>query len=136
MNGDDVNEKYYHSWIVFHFKDELFVFDPCLQYICPQKLYYQVFAISKHDILGTVTSKSVQEYLIYKIKHPKKKNNDYSLSKFFEQFISERQKKETYIMGDNNINSPAYRNSTGYTAKFDATGKIESLLAHYYYIEG
>ena len=54
------SEKYYHSWIVFHFKDELFVFDPCLQYICPQKLYYQVFTISKHDILGTVTSKSVQ----------------------------------------------------------------------------
>lgn len=124
---------YWHSWICFTFKNEEYVFDPCLQILIEKQVYYHIFEIT---CKGTVTAKNVREDLIYRINNPKKKTyfsaeSEQFIKKFFEKYISERQKNETHISGSEDVNSPMYRNNTGYTATIE-DGKIKALIAHYY----
>ncbi|MBR3254909.1 MAG: hypothetical protein IKF97_01585 [Clostridia bacterium] len=113
-------KEYWHSWICFYLENTIWVFDPCLQIIVEKDIYYHIFEIT--EIAGKVTAKSVREELIYRIINYKPKFN----------YVSDRQKKETTINGNNDVSSPMYRNSTGYTATFN-NGSINTLIAHYYY---
>lgn len=123
-------QKYWHSWICFTFNDIVWVFDPCLQVIVKKNIYYHIFEIN--EIAASVTAKSVREELIYRIEQHEKKNKPKSpISDFLEQYVSERQKKETTIFGRDDLKSPMYRNSTGYTAEMN-NGTINTLIAHYY----
>lgn len=128
------HKKYWHSWICFKLDDKIFVFDPCLQILVEQYIYNYVFEVC---VEGSTTSKEVREDLIFRINSPKKKSYDVPeetskfLNYFFSKYASERQKSETHISGDDNVNSPMYRNNTGYTATIE-DGKIINLIAHYY----
>lgn len=126
-------KKYWHSWICFTFNNTIWVFDPCLQIIVEKNIYYRIFEIN--EIAGIVTAKAVKESLIYKINHREKEKNDESqsyISCFLSKYISEKQKNETHISGNDDVESPMYRNNTGYTATIN-NGKIKTLIAHYYF---
>lgn len=126
-------KKYWHSWICFSFNDIFWVFDPCLQILVEKNIYYHVFEIT--EIAGVVNAKSVREDLIYRINHHEKEKHDKSesfISNFLAQFISERQKNETLISGNDDVNSSMYRNNTGYIATI-YNGSINTLIAHYYF---
>ncbi len=43
----------------------------------------------------------------------------------------EQEKNKTHIIGNDDVNSPMYRNSTGYKAEIE-DGKIKKLVAHFY----
>ena len=126
-------KKYWHSWIYFTFDDIAWVFDPCLQILLEKNIYYHIFEIN--EIAGVVNAKSVREDLIYRINHRERgkpnKSESY-ISHFLEKYISERQKNETHISGNDDVKSPMYRNNTGYTATID-NGTINTLIAHYYF---
>lgn len=124
---------YWHSWICFKYENQQFVFDPCLQILVEKPVYYHIFETT---INGMVTSKKVVDELIYKINNPEKivylsDESEKFIKNFFEKFASERKKKETHIHGGENVNSPMYRNNTGYIATMEE-GKIKELIAHYY----
>lgn len=124
---------YWHSWICFKYENQQFVFDPCLQILVEKPVYYHIFETT---IKGMVTSKKVVDELIYKINNPQKivylsDESEKFIKNFFEKFASERKKKETHIYGGENVNSPMYRNNTGYIATMEE-GKIKELIAHYY----
>ena len=129
----DTNNKYWHSWICFKFSNKKFVFDPCLHILVESSVYYHIFEISVH---GMVSAKKVREELIYRINNPE--NTFYNsfpeeiFKKYFESYISNRQKSETLVLGNNDVNSPMYRNDTGYIAIIK-DGKIKNLFAHFYY---
>lgn len=124
---------YWHSWICFKFEDQEYAFDPCLQILIEKPIYYHIFEI---DVKGKVTAKAVRDELIYRINHPKKKTylsdeSEQFMKKFFEKYLSDRQKTETYIGGNDDVTSPMYRNHTGYNAVIE-NGVIKELLAHFY----
>ena len=126
-------KKYWHSWICFTFNDIVWVFDPCLQILIENNIYYHIFEIN--EIAGVVNAKSVREDLIYRINHHEKKKRNESESciyNFLAQYISESQKNETQVSGNNDVKSPMYRNNTGYIATID-NGTINTLIAHYYF---
>jgi len=125
--------KYWHSWICFTFEGEEFAFDPCLQILVEKPIYYHIFEI---EVKGHVTAKEVREDLIYRINHPKPKiylseESEKFMKNFFEKFLSERQKTETYVGGNDDVTSPMYRNHTGYNAVIE-NGVIKELIAHFY----
>ena len=52
--------------------------------------------------------------------------------KYFQpNIINIIRKNKKNIIGGEDVNSPMYRNNTGYTATFES-GKINSLIAHFY----
>lgn len=126
------DKEYWHSWICFNFENQKLAFDPCLQILIESSIYHHIFEIS---VKGIVTAKQVREDLIYRINNHKKeaydKKNEDSFEKFFAPYRSERQKTETHISGNNDVNSPMYRNNTGYNAIIE-NRKIKNLTAHYY----
>ena len=132
------NREYWHSWICFKYNGEEYAFDPCLNFLCKKSWYSKLF---KTDVRGKVTAKQVREELIGKIKNPPQKIETESSKQaalFMEKFFGDALKKQreyTYIEGYGNINSPMYRNSTGYKAEFDNSNppKIKKLTAHFYY---
>lgn len=128
----DSCQKYWHAWICFKFQNKIFVFDPCLQILVEKKIYHHVFEVTQ--VAGSVTAKAVREDLIHRINHPVEKSyNEITMfaSRVLAQYTSDKQKKETHIIGEEDVNSPMYRNNTGYTATFES-GKINSLIAHFY----
>lgn len=123
--------KYWHSWICFKYGNKTFVFDPCLQIIVEKKIYYHMFIISQ--IAGKVTAKEVKEDLIYKIKtneHKDFRKKGESVAKFVPRKYAEKG-YETLILGNGDVNSPMYENSTGYIATIEDNEIIE-LIAFYY----
>lgn len=126
-------EEYWHSWICFKFNNKMFVFDPCLQILVDRSIYHHIFEVS---IAGSSTAKEVREDLIFQINNPKEKSYEIPeeamrcLNNFFAKCGS-RQKNETQILGNDDVNSPMYRNNTGYKATIE-NGKITTLIAHYY----
>ena len=127
------HKEYWHSWISFTFQNEKFIFDPCLKTIAEKDIYYYIFEVS---VEGRVTAKNVREELIYRINNPIKKSYNTKRDKLVEElFASYRSKKnrtEIYISGNDDVNSPMYRNETGYNATIQ-NGKIINLIAHYYH---
>lgn len=124
---------YWHSWISFKLNNKSWIFDPCLQILVPKEIYYQIFEVTK--ISGKIDSKAVKEDLIYRINHPKKEIEKYentAFMKILRQYVPERQKREIIITGNDDVNSPMYRNNTGYIAEID-NGKFKTLFAHYYF---
>ena len=127
------HRNYWHSWICFTFEGEEFAFDPCLRILIEKPIYYHIFEI---EVKGHVTTKEVLEDLIYRINHPTPKHylseeSEKFMKSFFEKFLSERQKTETYVGGNDDVTSPMYRNRTGYNAVIE-NGLIKKLTAHFY----
>ena len=105
---------YYHSWIHFNFENEEYIFDPCLNIISSKNDYYSIFEINE---IASINSKEIKEYFINYVKN------------HIESLINKS--KEIIIFGDNNPNSPMYRNCVGYKTNLE-NGKIKKLVAHYY----
>lgn len=123
--------KYWHSWICFKYGDKTFVFDPGLNVIVEKKIYYYLFMIL--EIAGKVTAKEVKEDLISKIKtneHKDFRRKNESVAKFVPRKYAEKG-YETLILGNGDVNSPMYGNSTGYIATIE-DNKINELIAFYY----
>lgn len=131
-----LDKKYYHSWINFSYNDLEYTFDPYLNILCDKKIYQEVFEI---DVMGRVNANEVRDELINAILNPKsKKIDNSSSSKFIDKFMKkyfgdtlEQKKDEIHITGNDDVNSPMYRNSTGYKAEIE-DGKIKKLVAHFY----
>lgn len=146
LNNDDYIERgnlifdqykeYWHSWINFHYRDNEYTFDPCLNILCDKKIYQEVF---ETEVRGIVNANEVRGELINAILNPKPKKIDNSPSaifarEFMEKYFGdalEREKDETHITGNDDVSSPMYRNNTGYKAKIE-DGKIKKLVAHFY----
>ncbi len=132
----DQDKKYWHSWLNFTYEKKAYTFDPCLNFLCNKTLYQDVF---ETEVRGIVNAKEVRDELIDTILNPKpKKINNSSSSILVEEFMKkyfgdslERQKNETLITGNDDVNSPMYRNNTGYKAEFE-NGKVKKLVAHFY----
>ena len=113
-----------------------YTFDPCLNILCTKKLYQEVF---ETEVRGMVSAKEVRDELIDSILNPKPKKIDSSPSSIFvENFMKklfgealENKNSEITIIGDDDVYSPMYRNSTGYKAEIE-DGKIKKLVAHFY----
>ena len=132
----DKYEKYWHSWINFHYNNNEYTFDPCLNFLCDKRLYQDIF---ETNVKGTVYAKEVKDELKDAILNskPKKINNSPSaviarefMKKHFGDYL-EQQKNETLIVGNNDVTSPMYRNNTGYKADIE-DGKIKKLVANFY----
>lgn len=129
------HKDYYHSWIVFKFDGEEFVFDPCLNILCKKEIYDKVFEVK---VLGGAIAKQVREYLLQEMENQKTKElteEEKIGREFFKSIVPnefERQQKETRIkVMSEDINHPMYENYTGYIAEIEE-GKIRKLTAHYY----
>lgn len=107
---------YYHSWIQFNFENEDYVFDPCLNIISSKNNYYSIFEIKE---ITSINSKEIKEYFINYIKN------------VFSSEILVDKSKEVVIFGDNDPNSPMYRNCVGYKTDLE-NGKIKKIVARYY----
>lgn len=130
---------YYHSWINFQYRDMEYTFDPCLNILCAKKLYQEVF---ETEVRGMVNAKEVRDELINAILNPKPKKKynsssvkfankaDNFMKKLFGEDL-ENKKSEITIIGNDDVYSPMYRNSTGYKAEIE-DGKIKKLVAHFY----
>lgn len=121
-------EKYEHAWIYFKFNNEEYAFDPCFAILSKNNLYMNTFDAK---VMGTVSSEKVKKYLI---ECCLKKQKQLIEEKTLEESMSkryERQKKETRFEWKENINSPMYRNSSGYIADIEE-GQIRKLFVHYY----
>lgn len=126
-------ENYYHSWIVFDYNNKEYVFDPCLQIISLKDDYYNIFT---PDILGMVLSKDVKKYVIKEINEKKEEIKKESnilnfLNSNINQEVKERLDKEIVLKSSEDVNSPNYRNTSGYIINIE-DDKILSLTAHYY----
>ena len=128
---------YWHSWINFKYKDKEYTFDPCLNIICKKQLYKDIF---ETDVRGSISSLKVRNYLIDYILNYKPKELDMSersirrrkmVEEFFSQYNVKINKNEIKIVGNDDVNSPMYRNSTGYIADIN-DGKIKKLVARFY----
>lgn len=139
LKFDERTPEYYHSWICFTFNDTEYVLDPCLNLLCEKNDYSEIF---ETIVKGKVSAKIVREELIKQVTTPKKEDNS-EPSKSSENIIKlllgdsyesykEEKKGEVTIHGPENVNTPFYRNSTGYKAEID-NGKIKKLTAHYYW---
>lgn len=104
---DKKREKYYHSWICFNFDDIEYVFDPSLNILCKKIDYTKVFEV---EVLSQINAKLVKKELIDNIKNSN------------EEFI---------VRCSENINSPLYRNNSGYRGKI-IDNKIKKLCVYYY----
>ena len=128
------NKYYWHSWIIFKFENEFYVFDPCLCIIIEKDIYYHIFEIGAP--IARIPAKAVKEEMICRIEHHTKEAPDITrdfLSRMVSKFSSEKAKNETAIYGvDDSAKSTMYRNSTGYTATIE-NGKITKLRASFYY---
>lgn len=129
------HKDYYHSWIVFTYDGEEYVFDPCLNILCKKEMYDKVFEV---NVLGGATAKQVREYLLQEIEKQKTKEftEGEKIGRDFFKSIApnefERQQKETRIkVMSEDINHPMYENYTGYIAEVEE-GQIRKLKAHYY----
>lgn len=130
---------YYHSWINFQYRDMEYTFDPCLNILCAKKLYQEVF---ETEVRGIVSAKEVRDELINAILNPKPKKKynsssvkfankaDNFMKKLFGEDL-ENKKSEITIIGNDDVYSPMYRNSTSYKAEIE-DGKIKKLVAHFY----
>ena len=130
---------YYHSWINFQYRDMEYTFDPCLNILCAKKLYQEVF---ETEVRGMVSAKEVRDELINAILNPKPKKKynsssvkfankaDNFMKKLFGEDL-ENKKSEIAIIGNDDVYSPMYRNSTSYKAEIE-DGKIKKLVAHFY----
>lgn len=129
----DKNQIYYHSWICFKYKNQEYVFDPCLNICCKKSLFDKVFEV---DVKGIVTSKAVKEDLINRIKYPKKeKYNDQTIKKinnFTSKHIRNYYKHEVTIYGNDDVSTTIYKGIVGYRDLMIENGKIKFLKAHYY----
>lgn len=124
--------EYLHSWICFNFENKEYVFDPSLQILTERSIYHYVFEVS---LKSTISARKVRQDLIseieeYKMKHFSQESERF-LKKFFSQSLLSPQ-KSSYILGDDNIYSSMYRNSTGYNIIIK-NGEIQKLIAHYYH---
>lgn len=119
LNDDDYIERgylkfsmdkfYYHSWICFKYNDKEYIFDPCLGLLCEKDLYTKIF---ETDVKGKVRANEIRDDLIMKI-------------------ASSNERDEVHIVGNEDVNSPMYRNDTGYKFEYE-NGKVKKLTAHYY----
>ena len=122
-----LNKIYYHSWINFQYRDMEYTFDPCLNILCPKKLYQEVF---ETEVRGMVSAKEVRDELINAILNPKPKKKYNFMKKLFGEDL-ENKKSEITIIGNDDVYSPMYRNSTGYKVEIE-DGKIKKLVARFY----
>lgn len=114
-------EDYYHSWICFRYKNEEYVFDPCLGILCRKEVYSNIF---ETDIKGIAEAKKVREFLIdsiHKSKYMRWKNTGIYI---------ERNMSKVRIVGNGDVTAPMYGNNTEYEAEID-NRKIKRLVAHY-----
>ena len=130
---------YYHGFILFDYKENKYVFDPCLNLINSAELFFKTFKV---DIKGYVTAKEVKEFFINYINNPPKKKEYVSqeaidianriMKKMFGEDYLENRKKEVVINDKENPNAPMYRNNSGYKDINIENNKIKSLTVHYY----
>lgn len=107
LNFEKCKEKYYHSWICFKFDNMEYVFDPSLNILCKKIDYIKVFEV---EVLSQIDAKVVKKELIDNIKNSN------------EEFI---------VRCSENINSPLYRNNSGYRGEI-IDNKIKRLCVYYY----
>ncbi len=138
---DEETPKYYHSWICFDFDGTEYVLDACLNILCKKDDYYKFY---KAEEKGKVTAKSVREELIRHLTLPKKEYNS-EAHKSYEEFLKnllednyemyqEMKKNEVVIDGPEDVNTPFYRNGSGYKAEIEGE-KVKKLIVHYYYTD-
>ena len=138
---DENTPNLFHSWICFSYNGIEYVFDPCLSLLCKKADYSELFEI---DVKGKVSAKAVKEELIRQITAPKEEDNS-EAHKSFERFMKsilgasydrviEEKKNEVTVHGPEDVNTPLYRNGSGYKIKLNG-GKIKKLTVHYYYTD-
>ncbi len=137
----DENSPYYHSWICFDYHGTEYVLDPCLSFLCKKEDYTKIF---ETVVIGKASAKAVKEELIRQVTTPKQEDNS-EVHKCCENFLSsflgeshekyrEEKKNEVIVDGSGDVNSPLYRNYSGYKTKLE-NGKIKKLTVHYYYAD-
>lgn len=127
---------YYHSWICFKYKNQEYIFDPCLNICCKRKFYDKTFEV---EVKGMVFAKRVREDLINKIKYHNLyresfKEEQQEVMKFFLNKYGSIKEEESLIIGDSDVFSPIYEGVVGYSNLMLENKKIKSLNAHYYKI--
>ena len=133
------NKPYYHSWVCFKYNNDEYVLDACFNILCKKQEYIDNFHT---EVLGKVTAKEVKKEFIKQITTPKvEKEQDY-IVKQFSSFLKEmcgdvdeerkkRKKEEIVVHAKEDINTPLYRNGSGYITELEE-GKVKKILVHYY----
>ena len=133
----DPDKTYAHSWIVFQYENEEFVFDPCLNILVKKVFYTTIF---ETDIFARITAEEVKaafnyEYANYTSLPDISDCTEVmaSVIEFFKKNMTKEQLQEICIYGDDdNIASPFYKNGSGYNPVFK-NGKLVELKAHFYF---
>ena len=141
LRFDEKTPEYYHSWICFKFDGIEYVLDPCLSFLCKKSDYSKIFEI---DVKGKVSAKAVREELIRQVTAPKEEDNSKAhqafqsfmksfMGKSYDSYI-ESKKDEVIVYGPEDVNTPLYRNGSGYKTEID-NGRVKKLTVHYYYTD-
>lgn len=133
LRFDGKTPNYYHSWMCFKFEDTEYVLDPCLNILCKNSDYSEIF---ETVVISRVTAKETRKDLIKHLTAPKEEMSE--SAKEFHSFLKElvgdyleRKSGEVTLPYSNNKSDPLYRNGAGYKAKID-NGKVKKLTVHYY----
>ena len=126
---------YYHAFISFKYKEDEYIFDPCLNLINTRDNYLNTL---EADIKGYVTAKEIKDYFLNYIKNPPKREYSYSeetaliVEKMMRKFFGDSKKDEIYMHSKEDKFFPMYRNESGYKNIEISDNKIKSLIVHYY----
>lgn len=142
LHFDNRTPNYFHSWICFKYKNTEYVLDPCLSFICKKKDYDKIFT---PEVQGKVSAIAVKKELIKQINTPKvieETEAHQSFTNFMKIFLGEEkynevleyQKNETKISGPEDINTPFFRNGSGYRTEIE-DGIVKKMTVHYYYTD-
>lgn len=141
---DNKTPKYYHSWICFKYNNEEYILDPCLTLLCKKKEYEKMF---NPEVIVKIKAKNVKEELINQITNAPedidKSDDSKSMDSFFKMLMGEeaynamkeKKKGEVEVDSSEDINSPLFRNNSGYKAEIE-NNKIKKLKVHFYDTEG
>lgn len=102
-------KNYEHSWICFRYQGMEYIFDPYLNFLCEKEIYTKIF---EANVKASVTAEKVQD-------------------EFITMWINSPKKDEILVIGNDDINSPMYRNYTVYQPEIE-NGKVKKLSAYYY----
>lgn len=133
------SKPYYHSWICFKYNNDEYVLDACFNILCKKQEYIDNF---NTEVLGKVTAKEVKKEFIKQMTTPKEEIEQDYIVKQFSSFLKEicgdvdeerkkRKKEEIVVHAKEDVNTPLYRNGSGYITELEE-GKVKKILVHYY----
>ena len=96
----------YHGFVEFKYRDKAYIFDPCFGLINSKELYFKTLEV---ELKGKTTAKAVKDYFFKRLNKSTVHN----------------------IYGDEEPNSPMFKNNTNYRDIVVMDNQVVEITAHY-----